>query len=93
MSAAIIALHRRLKSRFLASAHTGGDQSDARLNDSEINAGAVIDEEFEDSDSLLGVMPSPSTAVIHGSLHKIDYRGEWSLRQGQYYDLVCKISR
>ncbi len=84
MSAAVVALHKRLKSRFNTTKYTGGDQDDAGSESSETNAGAVIDEEFEDSNSLLGVMPTPSAAVIHGLLHKIDYRGEWSLRQGQF---------
>jgi hypothetical protein len=82
MSAAIIALHKRLKSRFVIPLNNGGDQDDARSENSESNAGAAIDKEFEDSNSLLGVMPLPSSAVIHGLLQKIDYRGEWSLRQG-----------
>jgi hypothetical protein len=82
--AAIVALHKRLKSRFMTSTLPGADKDDVRSESSDTNAGAVIDEEFEDSNALLGVMPTPSNTVIHGLLHKIDYRGEWSLRQGLY---------
>ncbi len=80
MAAVIVALRKRLKSRFRT---PGGDQDDAKSDSSEVNAGAAIDSEFEDSNSLLGVMPTPAAAFIHGLLHKIDVRGEWSLRQGQ----------
>jgi hypothetical protein len=60
MSAAIIALHKRLKSRFVIPLNNGGDQDDARSENSESNAGVAIDKEFEDSNSLLGMMPLPS---------------------------------
>jgi hypothetical protein len=83
MSAVVVALRRRLKSRVIIPKHKEGDQDDARSESSEITAGAAIDKEFEDSNSLLGVMPTPSTAVVHGLLQKIDYRGEWSVRQGR----------
>jgi hypothetical protein len=89
--AAIVALHRRLKSRFVAPKLQGGKGFSTRLENSDNNAGAAIDEEFEDSNSLLGVMPTPSDAIIHGLLQKIDFRGEWSLRQGTRIAVISQI--
>jgi hypothetical protein len=85
MSAVVVALNKRIKPRAGAPRNAGGDQDDAGSDSSEINAGALVDEEFEDSNSLLGVMPTPETALIQGLLQKIDYRGHWSQRQGQRF--------
>ncbi len=77
-AAAAVLLHRKPQKT-----RTTQSKGNFARSESIRNAGAVIDTEFEDSNSLFGVMPAPSAAVLYGSLQKIDYRGEWSLRQGR----------
>ena len=91
MAAIVVAVRKRQKLRFVIPKQSNGDQDDAKSDSSEVNAGAAIDEEFEDSNSLLGVMPTPSTALMHGTLHKVDFRGDWSLRQGILFNCVCEL--
>jgi hypothetical protein len=92
MAAIFVAIRKRQKPSQYSQHTSSGDQDDAKSDSSENNAGAAIDAESEDYNSLLGLMPGPSTALLHGSLHKVDFRGEWALRQGLTIDLLIVMN-